>query len=444
VKPELEPGKERRLKIAVVGSGIAGLGAAWLLAKRHDVTVIERADRLGGHSHTVDVVDGGAACPVDMGFIVYNTASYPNLIALFDTLDVATAPTNMSFAVSRNNGAYEYSGSGFGGVFGQRRNLANPRHWRMVSDILRFFRAAPAVLNGPDLTLGNYLAAHRYSDAFIEDHILPMAAAIWSMPKTQALEFPAKAFVRFFANHGLLQARNRPEWRTVAGGSRTYVDAIRATLPGGVRTGSGVAAVTRSDMGCTVIDGKGAQNLFDHVVIAAHADDALALLTDASADERRLLGAFRYTANRAVLHDDPRFMPKRRAVWASWNYLDKGRDDTAAPSVTYWMNRLQPLGISRDLFVSLNPAEALKRERILATFDATHPVFDSTAIAAQRQLWSLQGQRNTWFCGAHFGYGFHEDGLQAGLAVAEQLGGLMRPWQVAEPSGRIHVMERAA
>jgi uncharacterized protein len=444
MKPAASPGSDRRLKIAVIGSGIAGLGAAWLLSKRHDVTVIEQATRLGGHSHTVDVAEGGAACPVDMGFIVYNTASYPNLIALFEALDVTTAPTSMSFAVSRNDGAYEYSGSGFAGMFGQRRNLANPRHWRMVADILRFFRAAPAVVHGPDITLGDYLMSHQYSDAFIEDHILPMAAAIWSMPKAEALAFPVQSFVRFFANHGLLQARNRPEWRTVAGGSRMYVEAIRGQLPGAIQTGAGVAAITRSAQGCTVVNKHGARDQFDHVVIAAHADEALAMLTDASAQERRLLGAFRYTANRAVLHDDPSFMPKRRAIWASWNYLDRGRTDTAAPAVTYWMNRLQPLNTKRDLFVSLNPPETLCPSRALATFEATHPVFDAAAIAAQRQLWLLQGQRNTWFCGAHFGYGFHEDGLQAGLAVAEQLGGLMRPWQVAAPSGRIHVTERAA
>jgi uncharacterized protein len=437
-------GSGRRLKVAVIGSGIAGLGAAWLLAKRHDVTVIELADRLGGHANTVDVCDGGAACPVDMGFIVYNIASYPNLIALFDVLNVETAPTNMSFSVSRNNGAYEYSGSGLSGMFGQRRNLTNPRHWRMVADILRFFRAAPAVLQGADITLGAYLAQNRYSETFISDHILPMAAAIWSMPKAQALDFPARAFVRFFANHGLLQVRHRPEWRTVVGGSRCYVDALRAELPGAIRIGTGAARVERDAAGCTLIDRAGTRDRFDHVVIATHADEALALLGDASVEERRLLGAFRYTPNRAVLHDDARFMPKRPAVWASWNYLDSIITDAEPPTLTYWMNRLQPLQTQRNLFVSLNPAHSLRRERTLATFETTHPVFDEPAISAQRQLWSLQGQRNTWFCGAHFGYGFHEDGLQAGLAVAEQLGGVPRPWQVAEPSGRIHATERAA
>ncbi len=431
-----------RLKIAVVGSGISGLGAAWLLAKRHDVTLIERDNRLGGHTHTVDVNYAGSTCAVDMGFIVYNTGSYPNLIKLFETLGVETARTNMSFAVSRDDGAYEYSGSGMGGLFGQRRNLVSPRHWLMVSDILRFFRAAPAVMNEPDITLGNYLHTHRYSRAFIDDHILPMAAAIWSMPKAEALGFPVRAFVRFFTNHGLLQVRNRPEWRTVVGGSQRYVDAIKATLSSAIQTNAGASHVIRHADGCVVVDADGHRAQFDQIVIATHADEALAMLEDASDEERRLLGAFRYTPNRAILHDDVRLMPRRRAVWASWNYLDRRGGDTVSPVVTYWMNRLQPLGIDRDLFVSLNPPRALRDESVLATFETTHPIFDQGAIAAQRALWSLQGRRKTWFCGAYFGSGFHEDGLQSGLAVAEQLGGLMRPWHLTDPSGRIHVMER--
>ncbi len=431
-----------RSTVAVVGSGISGLSAAWLLAKRHDVVLFEGEPRLGGHSNTVDVLAANRSVPVDTGFIVYNTASYPNLIALFDHLDVPTAPTNMSFAVSLDRGAYEYSGNGLATLFGQPSNAFRPSHWRMIRDLLRFFREAGDSCLGrsePDLTLGAYLARAGYSDAFVSRHILPMAAAIWSTPSCDVLDFPLAAFVRFFQNHGLLQVNDRPQWRTVVGGSREYVRRLLDDFDGEVRLGEPAVRIERTGAGVTVTTAR-ARHDFDACVIATHADDALRLLADPDHEERGLLGAFRYVSNRAVLHTDPSFMPKRRRLWSSWNYLGERQGIDQRLSVTYWMNSLQPLGnAGSDVFVTLNPMHEVPADRVVAGFDYAHPMFDASAMSAQHDLWRLQRRRRTWFCGSYFGYGFHEDGLQAGLAVAEDLGGVARPWIVPDPSGRIYL-----
>ena len=429
----------QRLNIAVAGAGISGLSAAWLLSQVHDVTLYERDNRLGGHSNTVDVRLPEGNVAVDTGFIVYNTASYPNLIALFDHLGVETAATRMGFAVSLDDGAYEYAGgSGASGLFGQPSNVLKPAHWQMVRDILRFFREAESLANGgtrQDQPLGDWLHERNYSRAFVERHILPMAAAIWSAPADAAMAFPAVAFARFFANHGLLQARNRPQWRTVVGGSRTYVRELSNAVRGDVRTGLGIQSAHRHARGVDVTLDDGTTRRFDHLVIAGHADDALALLSDPTPQERTLLGAFRYQPNEAVLHLDPSLMPKRRRVWTSWNYVGLGATDQLC--VSYWMNALQPLPTRTDVFVTLNPPRAPRTGTEIARFAYAHPVFDAAALAAQRDLRQLQGERRTWFAGSYFGSGFHEDGLQAGLWVAEQLGGVPRPWTVTNPSGRI-------
>ncbi|MEO8312208.1 MAG: FAD-dependent oxidoreductase [Caldimonas sp.] len=426
------------LDVAVVGAGISGLAAAWLLAKRHRVTLYEADARLGGHSHTVDVAVRGTPVAVDTGFIVYNEPAYPNLTALFAHLGVATQASEMSFAVSLDGGALEYSGSDLRGLFAQRGNLVNLRFWSMLRDLVRFYRNAPLDAARAGLQpLDDYLDEKGYGRAFREDHLYPMAAAIWSTPASRIGRYPTEAFVRFCENHGLLTLSDRPAWRTVTGGSREYVKKLAAALGDGVRMSRAALAVRRDERGVSIKTGDG-ERRHDHVVIACHADQALRLLPEASNAERALLGAFAYSRNLAVLHSDPALMPRRRAVWSSWNYgADRGRPE--ALSVTYWMNRLQGIDERLPLFLTLNPSREPRSDLLHRTEVYEHPLFDAAAIRAQDELWSLQGHRRTWFCGAYFGAGFHEDGLQAGLAVAEALGGVRRPWTVAGESARIRL-----
>lgn len=423
------------LRIAVVGSGISGLSAAWLLSTRHVVTLFEAEERLGGHSNTVDV----AGVPVDTGFIVYNETTYPNLTALFAHLGVGTRETEMSFAVSIDGGRLEYCGSGLRGLFAQPRNLAAPRFWAMLRDLLRFYREAPRDLPAMGAaSLDAYLDAGGYGTAFRQDHLYPMAAAIWSTAAAEVGRHPAAAFVRFCDTHGLLKLTGRPAWRTVAGGSRSYVARLRQAMQGRMRAGCAVGRVRRVTGGVMLTDAAGQDHRFDHAVLATHADQALALLEPPLAEESRLLGAFRYSRNEAVLHSDPRLMPRRRAAWAAWNYLTL-RQGGERLCVTYWMNRLQGIPDALPLFVTLNPVVAPDPAAVLHRAVYEHPLFDAGAMAAQRRLWRLQGRGGVWFCGAYFGAGFHEDGLQSGLAVAEALGGVRRPWTVPEESGRIHL-----
>lgn len=424
------------LKVAVIGSGVAGLSAAWLLSQRHRVTLYEKADRLGGHSHTVTAALSSGTVAVDTGFICFNDATYPNLIALFDHLGIKSRATDMSFAVSMDQGRFEYAAPG---LFAQRRNALRPRFWAMLGEIVRFYREAPGALSAgidPGLTLGAYLKREGFSEAFRDDHLLPMAAAIWSSPAHLLMEYPAEAFIRFFGNHGLMNLTNRPLWRTVEGGSRTYVERMAAAIPD-IRLDRGIMAVHRSQDGVVLQDSHGAVERFHHVVIAAHADKALAMLAEPTEQEQALLGAFRYSRNLTLLHTDPGLMPRRRRAWASWNYI--GVDDGLC--VTYWMNKLQGLP-GQDVFVTLNPPRPPRPDTLLRSEIYEHPIFNPQALQAQKRLWDLQGQGGVWYCGAYFGAGFHEDGLQAGLAVAEQLGGVRRPWSVADESGRIPLPAR--
>lgn len=432
------PGSSERLKVAVIGSGISGLSAAWLLSQSHDVTVFEAASRIGGHSNTVEFSSGNGSVAVDTGFIVYNEVTYPNLTALFRTLEVPTVASNMSFAVSVGNGAYEYSGGTGLGLFAQRSNLVSPRFWSMIRDLLRFYRNAPKDLAMMgSISLDDYLERNGYGRAFREDHLYPMAAAIWSTPAMEVGRYPAASFVRFCCNHGLLDLRGRPVWRTVAGGSREYVKRITKPYADKIRLSTPVRSVRRAENFVELIDAEGVYYAFDDVVIATHADQALRMLADPSVEERRILGAFQYSRNEAVLHHDASLMPKRRAAWSSWNYLTNSATGPSQPSITYWMNRLQSLGAAPETFVTLNPCRALREDLVVRREIYEHPIFDMATDRAQKEIWSLQGQRRTWFCGAHFGSGFHEDGLQAGLAVAEDLGGVRRPWQVEQESARI-------
>jgi predicted NAD/FAD-binding protein len=440
----MERARCKAMRLAVIGAGISGLSAAWLLGQAHDVVLFEAEPRLGGHANTVRVACGGSETTVDTGFIVYNEATYPNFIALMDHLRVATQPTEMSFAVSLDGGRLEYSGTSVAGLFAQRSNLVRPRFWAMLQDVTRFYRnASRDAISGSavGVSLGDYLAAGGYGAAFRDDHLLPMAAAIWSAPCDEILSYPAAAFLRFHHNHGLLQLTDRPVWRTVTGGSNVYVQKLRTAFTGEVRVGSPVRQVRR-DANDVVLMGDGWSETFDHVVFATHADQVLAMLADPAPGETEALGAFRYSRNRAVLHGDEALMPKRRRAWASWNHIGERDRPDAACAVTYWMNRLQDLPETRPFFVTLNPPNTLRDETILHEEIYEHPLFDAAALEAQERLWSLQGARRSWFCGAYFGSGFHEDGLQAGLAVAEALGGVRRPWQVRDESGRIPVAPR--
>lgn len=432
-----------RQRVAVIGSGISGLSAAWLSSRSAEVTLYEMSQRLGGHTYTVDVAGRGCSTAVDMGFIVYNEATYPNLTALFRHLGVTTRTTDMSLAVSLDGGRREYGGGTLAQLFAQPSNAFSPRFWSMLKDLVRFYRTAARdidALTASGITLGDYLSERRYGEAFVQDHLLPMAAAIWSMPTCDVLAYPAHAFIRFHDNHGLLKLTNRPLWRTVAGGSRSYIDKLTSAFATGIQTDTGVRAIERTGAGVLIHDARGGCERFDHVVVATHADQALALLAEPTPEERRLLGAFRYSANTAILHSDPGLMPRRRRAWASWNYLADNRQEAEAElTVTYWMNSLQDLPDDLPLFVTLNPNRAIDPAMIHWSQEFDHPIIDTAATAAQQQLWSLQGAGGVWYCGAHFGAGFHEDGLQSGLAVAEAIAGVKRPWQVANESGRIVV-----
>lgn len=433
---------QQGLRIAVIGAGISGLACAWLLGQRHQVTLFEREPRLGGHSNTREIALEGRSVAVDTGFIVFNEATYPNLIALFAHLGVETYRTDMSFAVSLDDGRLEYAGNDLKSLFAQKRNLISPRFWSMLRDTYRFYREAPGRVGAlPGATLDEFLDARGYGRAFREDHLYPMAAAIWSTPSMDVGAQPAEAFVRFCENHGLLKLTDRPAWRTVRGGSRAYVEALRKASRALIRSGDAVVGVQRAEHEVVVKTRAGWPESFDHVVFACHADEALQLLQDADEVERRLLSPFRYARNVTYLHSDVAQMPRRRAVWSSWNYLARGeghaRQLPRQLTCSYWMNNLQDLGVKTPVIVTLNPMEPPREDLTYAMMTYEHPQFDRATLEAQKCLWSLQGRNRSWFCGAHFGAGFHEDGLQAGLAVAEQLGGTLRPWQVEGANARI-------
>ena len=430
--------------IAVIGSGISGLSAAWLLGRAHSVTLYEKAGTLGGHSNTVVVDTADGTVPVDTGFIVFNELNYENLCALFRHLEVETAESSMGFSVSVERGRMEYSGRHLNGLFGQRRNIIRPRHWQLVGDILRFFREAEAqARNIPDeMSIGDFLVLHGYSDVFIEDHLLPISAAIWSTPARSMLDFPARTFIEFFANHHLLQVKDRPQWRTVKNGSREYIKKLVSTGRFAAETNARIASVERHPQGVTLLFDDGTRRDFDEVVFATHADEALALLAVPTAEEQALLGAFKWTENHAVLHTDARFMPKRKHLWSAWNYLRTQEDEETSLSLTYWMNRLQPLDTKTPIFVTLNPGHDFAPGSVHYEVTYSHPLFDAKAIAAQRDMGRIQGEGGVWYAGAWLGYGFHEDGLQSGLEVAERIGGVKRPWQVTKARDRIaHAFE---
>ena len=425
------------MKIAVIGAGISGLSAAWQLSRDgHDVSLYEAGTYFGGHTNTVDVSVDGQRFGVDTGFLVFNHRTYPNLVRLFDELQVHTTASDMSFAakmpVSAKAGArvLEWAGSNLDTVFAQRRNLLSPRFWRMLRDILRFNRQTTAMAVTPrameETPLGDFLDANGYGAEFRDWYLLPMAGCIWSCPTEQMLAFPLATFVRFCHNHGLIQVNDRPQWHTVTGGSRHYVQKMLADIPT-KHLNTPVRSVTRVDVGPhrqVRVDSTLGGLMYDHVVMASHSDQTLAMLADASEAERAVLSAVGYQPNRAVLHTDASCLPKREKAWSAWNYESAGPGE-ADVCVHYLLNKLQPLPVSTPVIVSLNPIREPQPSSVLASFDYAHPVFDGPAISAQRVLPTLQGVRNTWFAGAWTGYGFHEDGLKSGLAVADAIAALV-------------------
>lgn len=417
-------------KIAVIGAGISGLSCAYRLAQAgHAVTLFEANNYFGGHTHTVDVSLNGITYGIDTGFLVFNHKTYPNLVQLFEELQVETVATDMSFSVKLplSQRILEWSGGSLNTVFAQRRNLFNPRFILMLRDILRFNEEATALATQAEgelnqLSLGDYLNRHDYSTEFRHWYLLPMAGCIWSCPTEQMLAFPLPTFVNFCHNHGLLQISDRPQWHTVKGGAKHYVKKLLASIPD-KRLNSPVNAVSRHMVGGTMqirIDTAHGSELFDHVVMASHSDQSLRLLQDISPLERRLLSAVRYQPNRAVLHTDATCLPQNKDTWSAWNYQSKGGAEPEV-CVHYLINKLQPLPFQQPVIVSLNPISEPDPAKVIASYDYSHPIFDKAAIAAQKDLHLIQGEYNSWFAGAWTGYGFHEDGLKSGLAVAQAI-----------------------
>ncbi|MFC5577270.1 NAD(P)/FAD-dependent oxidoreductase [Lysobacter niabensis] len=410
------------MRIAVIGSGIAGLASAWLLSRQHEVALFEANDYLGGHTHTHAIELDGHALNVDTGFIVHNPMHYPLLTRLFAELEVETDPTTMSFAVRCEANGVEYNAASLASLFCQRRNLLSPRFLGMVRDIFRFYRIAPALLHeeGPGPTLGEYVAHHNFGGAFCDEHLVPMASALWSSPPRQVLEFPAKYLVQFMANHQMLQVTGRPEWRVVRGGSARYVDAMRGRWSVGVRLSSPVNRIRRLADGVRVFAGAYAE-IFDQVVLACHSDQALALLVDADERETDILGAIDYQDNDVVLHTDARMLPRHPKARAAWN-VHVPRDPGDACTVSYCMNLLQHLDTPHPVVVTLNRRTEIDPSRVLKHVQYRHPVYTTAAVAAQRRRMEIQGRRRTWFAGAYWGWGFHEDGMRSAVEVAQDLG----------------------
>ena len=405
------------MKIAVIGSGISGLSSAYYLSKHHKVDLYEQSDHFGGHSYTYDIKEEDKIVPVDLGFIVFNELTYPNLINFFNELNVPFEKSNMSFSVSVKNTNVEYGGSGFNAIFANKLNLLNLKFLKMIREIISFYNHAPSLLqnNIEDKTLGDYLRRSKLSKYFIEYHIIPMVAAIWSMPFSKAKEMPLKLFLNFFINHGLFRLKNRPQWYTVTNRSRTYVKKILEKISGEIFKNYKINNISRSDDNVRISIGN--EHLdYDQVVLACHADQSLKILNDPSAKEKEILNKFTYVSNRAFLHTDENLMPSRKKAWSSWNSITKDN----RTCITYWLNKLQNLKTNKNYFLTLNPVAEVEENKIIKQEKFTHPYFNNENVSLQKDLHLLQGKKRTWFCGSYFGYGFHEDGLKSSIDLVKK------------------------
>ena len=413
------------MKIAVIGSGISGLGAAHFLSKKHKVDMFEKENHFGGHSYTVEIAahSPNNLISIDLGFIVFNKINYPNLVKLFSTLRVPYEKSNMSFSVSVKNSNIEYSGSGLKGLFSNKYNVLNFNFLKMLKDIIFFYKIAEKINENEyqDQTLGDFLKSKKMSNYFINFHIIPMVTAIWSMPPDLAQKMPMSLFLNFFKNHGLFKIKNRPEWYTVTGRSKVYVNKVLKTISGEYYKNSQIKKVYRNNNSVRLYYGSSDEYFdYDHVVFATHADDTLRLIQNPTNSEKNFLSNFKYKKNFAYLHTDNYFMPKNKNAWSSWNSILDSRDFNKN-CVTYWLNKLQNLKASKDYFLTLNPIIEIDNKKIIKKVEFTHPFYDLKTIGAQKHLAELQGVNNTWFCGSYFGYGFHEDGLKSAINVASKL-----------------------
>lgn len=413
------------MRIAVIGTGISGSLAARILSSQHAVTVFEASDYAGGHANTVDVAMEGVNYAVDTGFMVFNRKTYPNFCRLLELLEIASQPSDMSFSVRCERTGVEYQGSSLNGIFAQRLNLIRPSFLRMLVDIVRFNRVGTQAAHSSNLndeqSVAEFLSNCGVGRAFLRQYLVPMASAIWSSTPQTILDFPARFMIGFFANHGLMQIRKRPQWRTIRGGSRRYVQALLEPILHNVRLNSPVASVMRCETGVTVQLRSGDCERFDQVVFASHADQTLQILVDPTEDEQQVLGSIPYHANEALLHTDTSVMPRKRRAWASWNYRVKDQDDPSA-MVTYDLSRLQNHRSPQPILLTLNPTKEIEPLRVLARFEYHHPAYSVAAIGAQRRWREISGQNLTHYCGAYWGYGFHEDGVNSALAVANTFG----------------------
>ena len=413
------------MKIAIIGSGISGLGAAYMLHQHHDITLFEKNDYIGGHSRTVTAKTNDGEVPVDTGFIVFNKKNYPLLTALFKHLNVPIQKTDMSFGADIAQGWLEYGTyHKLGGIFAQGKNILRPAYLKMLCDIMRFNKKAPEYLQkGTELTLGELLDEMKMGQWFRDYYLLAMGAAIWSTPTAKMTDFPAQTFLRFFDNHGLLTVNDHPQWYTVIGGSKEYVKRITTPYQNNIKYNCGVKSVTRNNNGVTITDIHGDEHIFDQVIFACHSDQAMNLLNDPTETEKSIIGAIKYQPNEMILHSDISFMPKAKKAWSSWVYQSEDKtDESGNVSLSYWMNNLQPLNTKTPVIVTLNPAREPDTSLIYDRYSFEHPVFDKKAIEEQSKIDNLQGQNNTWFCGAWQRYGFHEDGLLSAVNIVSKMG----------------------